>query len=201
MALEPTLIGLPLSAASLATLPTVCAFRFDAVLCRTSAFCVTEVTVDTVVTVETVLMLFVPDSVVRIGVIDVMPCTVMTSEEAVPAVPKAGCLAAVEAPVGSEIVPEMFVMFHVPDCAACTAKVPEFDTVSGVIEAMPWTVITSDDAVPAVPSAGCFAAVAAPVGRDTVPEMLVMFQVPDCVAATVPVTVTDPEIDTLPDTG
>src|SRR5690242_5570042 len=49
---------------------------------------------------------------------------------------------------------------------------------SGVMEAAPCTVITSPDGVPAVPSAGCLAAVAAPVGSETVPETLLMFQVP-----------------------
>src|SRR6185312_13073505 len=55
-------------------------------------------------------------------------------------------------------------------CVACQ-KVPETgwvtpdpSTLSAVIEAMPWTEITSAEALPAVPSAGCLAAVAAPVG-------------------------------------
>src|SRR4029077_14216732 len=50
--------------------------------------------------------------------------------------------------------------------------------VSGVMDAAPCTVMTSAAGVPAVPSAGCLAAVAAPVGRETVPAMLLMFQVP-----------------------
>jgi len=33
------------------------------------------------------------------------------------------------------------------------------------MDAMPWTVMTSADAVPAVPRAGCFADVAAPEGK------------------------------------
>ena len=41
----------------------------------------------------------------------------------------------------------------------------------------------------AVFTAARVVSVAAPVGRDTVPLMLLIFQVPDCVAATVPVTV------------
>src|ERR1700730_8053230 len=47
--------------------------------------------------------------------------------------------------------------------------VAEASTFKGVIDAAPWTLITSADAAPAVPSAGCFAAVAAPAGsgRDT----------------------------------
>jgi len=51
-------------------------------------------------------------------------------------------------------------------------------TVSGVMEAIPCTLMTSADAVPAVPIAGCLAAVAAPVGSETVPAMLFMFPVP-----------------------
>ena len=39
-----------------------------------------------------------------------------------------------------------------------------------------------------------FAAVAAPVGRLMVPLMLLIFQVPLCVAATVPSTVRDPPL-------
>jgi hypothetical protein len=57
--------------------------------------------------------------------------------------------------------------------AIWTAKVPALSTVrlpapsetgTTVPDAMPWTVMTSVLAVPAVPSAGCLAAVAAPVG-------------------------------------
>src|SRR4051812_33961923 len=67
------------------------------------------------------------------------------------------------------------------------------------------------DALPAVLNAGCFAAVAAPVGRLTVPLMLLMFQVPDCAACTanvpVPTTVAFRfaavpwDAVTVPDTG
>jgi hypothetical protein len=45
---------------------------------------------------------------------------------------------------------------------------------------------------------GWFADVEAPVGNDTVPVMFVMFHGPDCVAATVPLTVVVPEIDHVP---
>src|SRR5258708_6596452 len=53
----------------------------------------------------------------------------------------------------------------------------------------PCTVMTSLEADPAVPNAGCFAAVAAPGGSDTVPDIFVTSHVPDCVAAIVPLTV------------
>lgn len=42
---------------------------------------------------------------------------------------------------------------------------PEPSTFSAVIDAMPWTVMTSELAVPAVPSAGCFVEVAANAGK------------------------------------
>jgi hypothetical protein len=88
------------------------------------------------------------------AVIDAEPCTVITSAEGVPAVPKAGCFAEVAAPVGSGRE------------AADTGWVTEDpSTLRAVIEAMPWTVMTSVDAVPAVPKAGCLAAVDAPAGR------------------------------------
>lgn len=45
----------------------------------------------------------------------------------------------------------------------CVVAVPS--TFSAVIDAAPWTVRTSAEAVPAVPIAGCLAAVAAPDGR------------------------------------
>ena len=51
-------------------------------------------------------------------------------------------------------------------------------TVSGVMPDEPCTVITSADALPAVPGAGCFAAVAAPVGSEIVPDTLVTLHVP-----------------------
>src|SRR5882724_3880702 len=54
------------------------------------------------------------------ALIEAAPCTVITSAEGVPAVPRAGCLAAVEAPVGSDTVPETFVRFHVPPWFAVT---------------------------------------------------------------------------------
>ena len=51
------------------------------------------------------------------------------------------------------------------------------------------------DVVEAIPALlGRFAEVEAPVGSDIVPVTLVMFHVPDCVAATVPLTVVVPEI-------
>ena len=59
---------------------------------------------------------------------EAMPCTLITSALELPAVPRAGCLAAVAAPVGRETVPETLVMFQVPDCAACVAKVPALVT-------------------------------------------------------------------------
>src|SRR5260221_13211861 len=83
---------------------------------------------------------------------DAAPCTVSTSADGVPAVPNAGCFPEVEAPAGNG------------KAAAETGCVtPEPSTFNGVIEATPWTLITSADGVPAVPSAGCFAEVQAPV--------------------------------------
>src|SRR2546423_2395904 len=58
--------------------------------------------------------------------------------------------------------------------AICNAAMP----------AAPCTVTTSADGLPAVAKVGCFADVAAPVARATVPEMLVMFHVPPWLAVT-----------------
>ena len=41
---------------------------------------------------------------------------------------------------------------------------PDPSVLTGVIDVIPWMVMTSDDADPAVPSAGCLADVAAPDG-------------------------------------
>jgi hypothetical protein len=84
------------------------------------------------------------------------------------------------------------VMSQVPLFVTATVPVTVVDvseTTIGVIDAIPWTVITSVEAVPAVPSAGCLAAVDAPVGSETVPVML-----PNVVTAeTVETVVTVPE--------
>ncbi len=90
----------------------------------------------------------------------------------------------------------------VPETAPAIVVIPALDTgcvtpdpstFSAVMDAIPWTVITSAEAVPAVPSAGCLAAVAAPVGNalvststcisvpDTAPAMVV---IPALVTAT-----------------
>src|SRR5262245_31685271 len=105
--------------------------------------------------------------VVCTGVIDAMPWMVSTSTEAAPAPPKAGCLAAVAAPVGSAE----------PDTA--TDTVPGIETVTGVMPATPWTDRTSVEAAPGVAKVGCLAEVAAPVGKaaletvtGTVPTMI-----------------------------
>src|SRR5258708_39489142 len=50
----------------------------------------------------------------------VAPCTVTTSTDGLPAVAKFGCFADVAAPVGSAIVPEILLMFHVPPWLAVT---------------------------------------------------------------------------------
>src|SRR6185436_13086227 len=42
------------------------------------------------------------------------PCTVTTSADGLPDVANVGCFAAVAAPVGSAIVPEILLIFHVP---------------------------------------------------------------------------------------
>ncbi len=57
-------------------------------------------------------------------------------------------------------VPAFAVTVPLTGCVA-----PDPSTRSGVIAAFPCTVITSLDADPAVPKAGCFAEVAAPDGR------------------------------------
>lgn len=59
-------------------------------------------------------------------------------------------------------VPEPAFAVTVPLTGWVTA---EPSTFKAVMDAMPWTVITSADAVPAVPKAGCLAAVEAPAGR------------------------------------
>src|SRR5262245_48932474 len=105
--------------------------------------------------------------VVCTGVMEAMPWMVTTSTAAAPAPPKAGCLAEVAAPVGSAE----------PETA--TATVPGIETVTGVMPATPFTLSTSVEAAPGVANCGCFAEVAAPVGRaaletvtGTVPTMI-----------------------------
>lgn len=128
------------------------------------------------------------------GVMDATPWTVRTSDEAEPAVPKAGCFAAVEAPVGRDTVPDTFVMFQVPDWAAWVRKVPVPTTVALRLAAVAW--VEMNEVLPIDPPAWkglprvvlivdrvvlpvvCRAAVDAPVGSETVPETLVMFHVP-----------------------
>src|SRR4051812_43626859 len=71
-----------------------------------------------------------------------------------PAVPREGCFAVVAAPEGSG-----------REVAEMGWVVAEPSTFRAVIDAAPWTVRTSVDGLPAVPGAGCLAAVAAPAGR------------------------------------
>jgi hypothetical protein len=124
------------------------------------------------------------------AIMDAMPCTVSTSAEAEPAVPSAGCLAAVAAPVGSG------------NDTAETATVP----VTAVV--LPVSVMTCP--ITFVPAGNAFVMAVTAV---TVP----IFHVPDWVAATVPVIVvlardtTQGEVDwvtatvpltaTVPETG
>jgi hypothetical protein len=82
-----------------------------------------------------------------------IPCTESTSEAELPAVPKAGCFAAVLAPAGKG-----------RDAAETGCVTPEPSVFTGVMLAMPWTLITSLAEAPAVPKAGCFALVEAPLG-------------------------------------
>jgi hypothetical protein len=112
---------------------------------------------------------------------EAMPWMVRTSVDADPAVPKAGCLALVEAPVGRGRAAAETARVPVPALAVTvpeTVTVPDTPTVPltgwvtadpstfrAVMPASPCTEMTSADGVPAVPKAGCLADVAAPVGK------------------------------------
>ena len=66
------------------------------------------------------------------------------------------------------------------DTGCVTAELSVF---SGTIEVMPWTVITSAAADPAVPSAGCFAAVEAPAETEEPAEPVDEVEAPEAVTA------------------
>jgi hypothetical protein len=125
-----------------------------------------------------------PEPSVLTGVMPEEPCMVKTSADGVPAVPIAGCLADVAAPVGNgsdvaviAILPRSLFRIDRRFPASCAAPVgsgnveaetgcvtPEPSVLTGVMPEAPCIVKTSAEGVPDVPRAGCLAAVAAPVG-------------------------------------